>query len=151
MLTLVKIVIGGVVNAHVGVKYIYVHLLRGTKAMYSKSMVSRVKWAAIGIVLWIISWIIAEAIPVFNDVLGLAVSIHQSGSVSRGNSSLTDLTELAVCQLVHLWSAGAVLALHQSASLVHDQDSDDLFLHQHWSGLSRSDHCKFHYSWTLMF
>jgi hypothetical protein len=72
----VEIVIGGVVNAHVGVKYIYVHMLRGTKAMYSKSMVSRVKWAAIGFVLWIISWIIAEAIPVFNDVLGLAVRIH---------------------------------------------------------------------------
>lgn len=110
LLTWVKIVIGGVVNAHVGVKYIYVHMLRGTKAMYSKSMASRAKWAAIGLVLWIISWIIAEAIPVFNDVLGLAVRIHPSGSISRGNLSLTDRTELAVCQLVHVRSAGDVLA-----------------------------------------
>jgi hypothetical protein len=69
------------VNAHVGMKYLYVRILRGTKAMHSQSMVSRVIWAAICVVLWIISWIIAEAIPVFNDVLGLAVRIHQSGSV----------------------------------------------------------------------
>lgn len=85
MLTWIKIVIGGVVNAHVGVKFIYVRFLGGSKAMHTPSIVGRVAWAAICVVLWIISWIIAEAIPVFNDVLGLAVRIHQSGSISKGN------------------------------------------------------------------
>lgn len=122
VLTWLKIVIGGVVNAHVGVKFIYVRILRGTKAMYSQSMVSRVIWAGICIVLWILSWIIAEAIPVFNDVLGLAVRIHRSEPVSRGNLSLNDFTELAVCQLVYLRFAGDVLALHKSTSVVHDQE-----------------------------
>jgi hypothetical protein len=34
---------------------------------------TRAVWAMICAVLWILSWIIAEGIPVFNDVLGLAV------------------------------------------------------------------------------
>lgn len=65
--------IGGVVNAHVAVKFIYVRVFRGTNSMHSQSLMARLVWAAICAVLWILSWIIAEGIPVFNDVLGLAV------------------------------------------------------------------------------
>lgn len=65
--------IGGVVNAHVAVKFIYVRVFRGTNSMHSQSLMSRLVWAAICAGLWILSWIIAEGIPVFNDVLGLAV------------------------------------------------------------------------------
>jgi hypothetical protein len=66
-------VIGGVVNAHVAVKFIYVRVLRGTNSMHSQSFVARLIWAVICGTLWILSWIIAEGIPVFNDALGLAV------------------------------------------------------------------------------
>lgn len=65
--------IGGVVNAHVAVKFIYVRVFRGTNSMHSQSLMARLVWAAICAGLWILSWIIAEGIPVFNDVLGLAV------------------------------------------------------------------------------
>lgn len=65
--------IGGVVNAHVAVKFIYVRVFRGTNSMHSQSLMARLVWTAICAVLWILSWIIAEGIPVFNDVLGLAV------------------------------------------------------------------------------
>lgn len=41
--------------------------------MHSRSFLARLLWAAICAALWILSWIIAEGIPVFNDVLGLAV------------------------------------------------------------------------------
>lgn len=41
--------------------------------MHSQSFVTRAVWAMICAVLWTLSWIIAEGIPVFNDVLGLAV------------------------------------------------------------------------------
>ncbi|KAF3385207.1 hypothetical protein F1880_002031 [Penicillium rolfsii] len=58
--------------------------MHGTEAIDSKLMMHRVMWTAICVVLWIISWIIAAEIPVFNDVLGLAVRIHQSGSIGRG-------------------------------------------------------------------
>lgn len=69
-----KIVIGGVVNAHVAVKFIYVRIFRGTNAMHTKTFGGRAAWAVICVVLWMVSWIIAESIPVFNDILGLAVS-----------------------------------------------------------------------------
>lgn len=69
-----KIVIAGVVNAHVAVKFIYVRIFRGTNAMHEKSFISRGTWALICSILWVVSWVIAEAIPVFNDLLGLTVS-----------------------------------------------------------------------------
>ncbi|KAJ5549751.1 Glycerol-3-phosphate dehydrogenase mitochondrial [Penicillium sp. DV-2018c] len=40
------IVIGGVVNAHVAVKFIYVRVLRGTNSMHSQSFMARLIWAA---------------------------------------------------------------------------------------------------------
>ncbi|KAJ5160632.1 uncharacterized protein N7482_007636 [Penicillium canariense] len=72
------IVIGGVVNAHVAVKFIYVRLFRGSSSMHARSVGARVIWAGICLALWILSWIIAEGIPVFNDVLGLASSLFAS-------------------------------------------------------------------------
>ncbi|CAG8023945.1 unnamed protein product [Penicillium salamii] len=72
------IVIGGVVNAHVAVKFIYVRIFRGTTSVHSNSILARAIWVAICAVLWILSWIIAEGIPVFNDVLGLASSLFAS-------------------------------------------------------------------------
>ncbi|CAG8032677.1 unnamed protein product [Penicillium salamii] len=72
------IVIGGVVNAHVAVKFIYVRIFRGTNSIHSDSILARAVWDAICAVFWILSWIIAEGIPVFNDVLGLASSLFAS-------------------------------------------------------------------------
>ena len=69
-----QIVIGGVVNAHVAVKFIYVRLCKGTGAMHAKSASARSLWASICGVLWLLSWVVSESIPVFNDILGLAVS-----------------------------------------------------------------------------
>ena len=65
-------------NAHVGVKTVYVRIFRGTKAMHTQSFLGRVIWIAICLALWILSWIIAESIPVFNDVLGLTVRVYLS-------------------------------------------------------------------------
>ena len=56
--------IRGVVDTHVAVKFIYVHLFCGTSAW--------ITWTARCAGLWILPWIIAEGIPVFNDFLGLA-------------------------------------------------------------------------------
>lgn len=73
--------IGGVVNAHVAVKFIYVRMFRGTGSMHTRSFTARAAWAAICAALWALSWIIAEGIPIFNDVLGLAVCAVQASSV----------------------------------------------------------------------
>lgn len=72
------IVIAGVINGHVAAKYVYVRLFRGTDRMSKRSWGSFGLWAIIVLVLWVIAWIIAEAIPVFNDLLGLISALFAS-------------------------------------------------------------------------
>jgi hypothetical protein len=71
-------VIAGVINGHVAAKYIYVRLFRGTDRMQKRSVGSIGSWVAITLILWVIAWVIAEAIPVFNDLLSLIVSVKMS-------------------------------------------------------------------------
>lgn len=70
--------IAGVVNAHVAVKFVYVRVFRGTTTMHTKSLTARSVWVIICGILWIVSWVIAETIPVFNDLLGLTVSSRKA-------------------------------------------------------------------------
>lgn len=70
--------IAGVINGHVACKYIYVRLFRGTDRMHQRSLLSIGTWVVIGLVLWTIAWIIAEAIPVFNDLLSLITALFAS-------------------------------------------------------------------------
>ena len=72
------IVIAGVINGHVAAKYIYVRAFRGTGLMSQKSVKSYGSWALIVLGLWIVAWIIAEAIPVFSDLLGIISSLFAS-------------------------------------------------------------------------
>lgn len=65
--------IAGVVNGHVACKYVYVRLFRGTTRMQERNLVSVGTWVALVFAVWIIAWIIAESIPVFNNLLGLIV------------------------------------------------------------------------------
>jgi len=73
-----KIVIAGVINGYVATKYVYVRLFRGTDRKSERSWGSFGLWVIIGLVLWVIAWIIAEAIPVFNDLLGLISALFAS-------------------------------------------------------------------------
>lgn len=66
--------IAGVINGHVAAKYIYVRLFRGTDRMQKRSFLSIGSWVGISLVLWVVAWVIAEAIPVFNNLLSLIVS-----------------------------------------------------------------------------
>ena len=72
------IVIAGVINGHVAAKYIYVRLFRGTDRMSRKSWSSIGLWTIIVVVLWTMAWIVAEAIPVFNHLLGLISALFVS-------------------------------------------------------------------------
>ncbi|OQE91433.1 hypothetical protein PENNAL_c0009G04280 [Penicillium nalgiovense] len=72
------IVIAGVINGHVAAKYIYVRLFRGTNHMKKRTFFSIGSWVAITLVLWVIAWIISEAIPVFNNLLSLITSLFAS-------------------------------------------------------------------------
>ncbi|KGO75999.1 Amino acid transporter, transmembrane [Penicillium italicum] len=75
------IVIAGVINGHVASKYVYVRLFRGTDHMKKRTFFSVGSWIVISLVLWVIAWVISEAIPVFNTLLSLIVSV--TGSCKR--------------------------------------------------------------------
>ncbi|RAQ51827.1 amino acid transporter [Aspergillus flavus] len=72
------IIIAGVINGHVACKYIYVRLFRNTDRMHKRNLVSIGSWILIGLVLWTLAWIIAEAIPVFNNLLSLITALFAS-------------------------------------------------------------------------
>lgn len=73
-----QIVIAGVINGHVAAKYVYVRMFRGTNRMHERTLLSIGTWIGITLVLWVIAWIISEAIPVFNTLLSLIVSVVRS-------------------------------------------------------------------------
>ncbi|KAJ5984769.1 hypothetical protein N7522_011965 [Penicillium canescens] len=68
----------GVVNGHIGLKYIYVRLFRGTDRMHKRDLTAVGSWIAIALTCWVIAWIIADAIPVFSDLLSLISSLFAS-------------------------------------------------------------------------
>lgn len=70
--------IAGVVNGHVACKYVYVRLFRNSDRMHKRDWVATGSWIAIGAVVWLLAWIIAEAIPVFNNLLSLIASLFAS-------------------------------------------------------------------------
>lgn len=63
------------IYGHVAAKYIYVRIFRGTDHMKKRTVLSVGTWIGLVTVLWIIGWIIAESIPVFNNLLSLIVRV----------------------------------------------------------------------------
>lgn len=61
------------INGHVAFKTVYVRIFRGTDRMHKRDWVAISTWIGIALGLWIIAWIIAEAIPVFSNLLSLIV------------------------------------------------------------------------------
>jgi hypothetical protein len=70
-----KIVIAGVINGHVAAKSLYVRIFAGTDRMHKRDWVAMGSWVGIAFGLWVIAWVIAEAIPVFNNLLSLIVRV----------------------------------------------------------------------------
>ncbi|KAJ5624748.1 hypothetical protein N7510_001057 [Penicillium lagena] len=71
-------ILSGVVLGHVACKYIYVRLFRGSDKMHSRSFLSIGSWVAICLAVWVVSWVVAESIPVFNDLLSLISALFGS-------------------------------------------------------------------------
>ncbi|GIJ99584.1 hypothetical protein Aspvir_001718 [Aspergillus viridinutans] len=72
------IVGAGVVNGHVGLKYIYFRLCHKSDLIHSRSKRSVGIWIGLGLTCWVVAWIIAEAIPVFSDLNGLISALFAS-------------------------------------------------------------------------
>ncbi|KAJ5545542.1 hypothetical protein N7535_006072 [Penicillium sp. DV-2018c] len=131
----------GVVNGHIGLKYIYVRIFRGTDRMHKRDLTAIGSWVAIALTCWVIAWIIADAIPVFSDLLSLISSLFASwfsyglGGVywlhinkGRWFSSPRKivLTAINVC-IVLIGACMCGLGLYVSGKAIHDDASDNSF------------------------
>ncbi|PLB48467.1 hypothetical protein P170DRAFT_477083 [Aspergillus steynii IBT 23096] len=77
-LAIPTVIIAGVIFGHVAAKYIFVRLFRGSEHMHSRTFIGVGSWLGIGVGVWIIAWVVAESIPVFNDMLSLISSLFGS-------------------------------------------------------------------------
>ncbi|KAK1138532.1 hypothetical protein N8T08_002418 [Aspergillus melleus] len=77
-LSIPTVIFSGVVLGHVAGKYVYVRLFRGSNVMHQRSFASIGAWVAIGAILWVVAFVIAESIPVFNDLLSLISALFGS-------------------------------------------------------------------------
>jgi len=111
-IALPTIVVAGVVNGSVACKYVYIRIWKGTNVVHQKSFKSIGSWVGICAMLWFVSFVIAEAIPNFNLLLGLIVWFSFHPSIAR--------LELTTCTagrtlfvMVFLRVAGIFMALHE--------------------------------------
>ncbi|KAJ5652336.1 hypothetical protein N7507_009762 [Penicillium longicatenatum] len=79
-LAIPTVIVAGVVFGHVACKYIYVRIFRGDRShhMHQRSLLATGTWVAICLSTWTIAWVIAESIPVFNDLLSLISALFGS-------------------------------------------------------------------------
>ena len=141
LLTLSQIIGAGVVNGHIGLKYIYVRMFRGTDRMHKRDMVAVGSWVGIALTCWVIAWIIADAIPVFSDLLSLISSLFASWfsyglggvywlHINKGQwfSSPRKIT-LTIVNVVIILIGGCMcgLGLYVSGKAIHDGASNNSF------------------------
>lgn len=75
-LALPTIVVSGVINGHIAAKNLWVALWRkDLSVVRSKSRKSNVSWILITVSVYITSWLIAEAIPSFHQLLALVSAL----------------------------------------------------------------------------
>ncbi|KAJ5243717.1 hypothetical protein N7489_003813 [Penicillium chrysogenum] len=140
-IALPTIVIAGVINGHVAAKSLYVRIFAGTDRMHKRDWVAMGSWVGIAFGLWVIAWVIAEAIPVFNNLLSLITALFGSWftfgftgmfwlHMNKGlwfsspkKTMLTLLNSLAICVGVIL----CVLGLYASGSAIHNNPTSASF------------------------
>ncbi|KAJ5037090.1 hypothetical protein NUH16_004973 [Penicillium rubens] len=140
-IALPTIVIAGVINGHVAAKSLYVRIFAGTDRMHKRDWVAMGSWVGIAFGLWVIAWVIAEAIPVFNNLLSLITALFGSWftfgftgmfwlHMNKGlwfsspkKIMLTLLNSLAICVGVIL----CVLGLYASGSAIHNNPTSASF------------------------
>lgn len=71
--------------------------------MHKKDLVATGSWVLLMLGLWIVAWVIAEAIPVFNNLLSLVVR-DLDFSALPPNIQLTYILGLSLRELVHLYA-----------------------------------------------
>lgn len=70
--------IAGVVYGHVAASYVFSRLFRDTKHMVRRTKLSTIAWFGVTLVMWALAMVIAESIPVFNNLLALVGALFVS-------------------------------------------------------------------------
>ncbi|CAG7967778.1 unnamed protein product [Penicillium salamii] len=140
-IALPTIVIAGVINGHVAAKSLYIRIFAGTDRMHKRDWIATGSWVGIALALWVIAWVIAESIPVFNNLLSLITALFGSWftfgftgmfwlHMNKGlwfsspkKIMLTILNTFAICVGIAL----CVLGLYASGSAIHDNPGSSSF------------------------
>lgn len=72
---LIGLIVSGVLYLHVGAKYLFVRILRNSPHLQAKTPTHWIAWLGSTISLGAISFVLAEAIPIFNYLIGLTGSL----------------------------------------------------------------------------
>ncbi|KAJ5880797.1 uncharacterized protein N7473_011850 [Penicillium subrubescens] len=72
---LLGLIVSATIYLHVGAKYLFVRILGKTRHLQANSMIHWGTWLACTVVLGAISFILAEAIPIFNYLIALVGSL----------------------------------------------------------------------------
>lgn len=72
------IIIAGVVYAHVASSYVFARLFNDTKHMIRRTKLGTFSWLAITFAGWLVAVVIAESIPVFNNLIALFAALFVS-------------------------------------------------------------------------
>ncbi|KAI1867018.1 hypothetical protein JX265_007594 [Neoarthrinium moseri] len=74
-LALPSLIISAALFNHTGAKYVFVRILRDSPHLQANTVIHWGTWISINIGLGVLSWVLAEAIPIFNYLIALAGSI----------------------------------------------------------------------------
>ncbi|KAF4456774.1 transmembrane amino acid transporter [Fusarium albosuccineum] len=73
------IFISGSINSTVALRYVHGRMFKDSILRYINTPMGWVSWIGLVIIFTIIAWVIAEAIPIFSDLLSLASALFVSG------------------------------------------------------------------------
>ncbi|KAM5354709.1 hypothetical protein ACJ41O_001356 [Fusarium nematophilum] len=73
------IFISGSINSTVALRYIHGRMCKGSILQYINTPMGWASWIGLVIIFTILAWVIAEAIPIFSDLLSLASALFVSG------------------------------------------------------------------------
>lgn len=77
-IALPTIVIAGVIYAHVAGKFVFQRIFVNTQHIARRTTIGTVSWIALMAGLWVVAFVIAESIPIFNSLLSLVAALFAS-------------------------------------------------------------------------
>lgn len=132
------IIIAGVVNGSVACKYIYIRMWKGTNVVHQKSFKSSGSWVGICAAFWFVAWVLAEAIPNFNLLLGLIAALF--GSWFSCESTFGPATFIGL--ISYRCASHGDVVLPAQGGMVRKQAHGCVVIYERFPFLHRCSNCK---------